>query len=564
MSTPGDIYAAIEAIWEVSAADRLLALEQYKALAEACRRDPLAYAMASAAAAEGVLRTAESQTAEAWLAEATRALPMEPPPFVLAQVRRAQAVVAGALGNPEAALQLATEACGHADAVGAPALQAKCFQVLGMLLSTSGMFEEALDAAFDARRAHVALGRQPPGVLENNIAILLSELGYLDRAWNYADLCVRVADGEGKPGHQGSALVTRGWAAYSAGRHADAVADYLEGLDVAGSVGNVQTLQVLNINLGSAYIGLGRDAEALAAFAEAEALLPRRPSRWLEAGIAMERAPLLEDAAAAKALRFARDGFDQIGRAAEAAMAAKRLYELARRRALWQEALEHHEDWTRRLEALAQGRRRRRTRATELRIEKELQGRLDADESEELDQVVRDLEATGEDLRARNRELELLAARDALTGLANRRAFDLRLAADLVRRSGAVSLAVIDVENFKEVNDTFGHAVGDQVLVRVASLLKEGRRVADVVARRGGDEFVLLLPGATVGAARSVARRILAAVRAEPWGTVAVGLRVTLSIGVAAAGEQDDPESLFDAADAALYASKGAGRDRVS
>lgn len=558
------VLSRIEAIREVGAADRLAALGQFKALAAEVENDPLAYAVAACAVAEGVLRTAESQTAEDWLTRATTGLPAEPPALVLAFVRRTQAMVSVGLGRNDAALQFATEACGHADRSGDSYLQARCSHGLGMVLSTSGLLEEALDASFDARRHYIASGRPPPGGVENNIAILLGDLDYLDRSWEYADKCVVLAAQEGKRAEQASALVTRGWAAYRSGKLEESVADYLLGLEVARSNGNIQTLQILNINLGVSYIALGWMDEAADAFAQVEALLPERPSRWLEAIIKMETAALMDDEAAAAALAHARDELTTIGRAKEAADAVQKLYELAKQRGLWKEALEHHEDWTRRERELAEGRRRRRSRATELRIEKELRGTIDSDEPEELHEVLRTLEATSEDLRVRNRELELLAKRDELTGLLNRRGFDQRLEAELARRQGALSLAVIDVDRFKDVNDTYGHAVGDAVLVRVAALLQEGRRVADLVARRGGDEFVLLLPGANAQAARSVAGRVVDRVRREPWGEVVEGLEVTLSVGVAAAEPDQTGAELFAAADGALYSTKEGGRDGVS
>ena len=553
----------IERIWDVGGANRAEAIRLFKELAATKAERPLQFAVVAAATAECVLRTAESGTAEGWVARASAALGASPPPRPLAWVRRAQAMVAVGLGRHDAAQKFAMEACGHAERGGDPFLQAKCSHGLGMVLSTAGMLEEALDASFDARRSYLAAGRAVPGGLENNIAILLSDLDYLDRASEHADRCVKRAAREGKRVEQASALVTRGWAAYRDGRPEDAVADYLEGLEVARTNGNVQTLQVLNINLGSAYVALGRAEEARAAFDAVEALLPARPSRWLRAATDLESAALLDDEAAAQALAGARDEFDRIGRAAEAAKSAERLYLLARRCGHWKDALEHHEDWMRRRDELAASRRRRRSRATELRIEQELAGELDRDASDALEEVVRDLQAVGEDLRARNRELEALATMDPLTGLANRRGFDQRLEAELARLGGPLSLAVVDVDYFKTVNDTFGHAVGDEVLVRVAAALGTGRRVADLVARRGGDEFVLLLPGADVRAARSVARRLVEQVRAEDWESLGAGLQVTLSVGVAAAAAGQGADALFAAADAALYLAKEAGRDRV-
>jgi diguanylate cyclase (GGDEF)-like protein len=158
-------------------------------------------------------------------------------------------------------------------------------------------------------------------------------------------------------------------------------------------------------------------------------------------------------------------------------------------------------------------------------------------------------------------EMELLrdqAERDPLTGLHNRRY--LQQARDI---GGPVALAVLDIDHFKTVNDRFGHAVGDRVLVRVAELLREQVRSDDVVARTGGEEFVLLMPRTDDAEALACCERVRAALRAEPWDELAPGLRLTASLGVVTAPEATDLGALVRDADARLYAAKRAGRDRA-
>ena len=169
-------------------------------------------------------------------------------------------------------------------------------------------------------------------------------------------------------------------------------------------------------------------------------------------------------------------------------------------------------------------------------------------------------------LQRENRVLERQARQDALTGLANRRAFDDALAARLVeaRESGA-SLAVVafDLDHFKSINDRYTHAAGDSVLREAANVLRAVCRASDLAARIGGEEFVLLLPGADRTAACAIAERVRAELAFRPFAALAPGVRVTLSAGVAVdtgAGSADD---LLRTADAALYRAKGEGRDRV-
>ena len=155
---------------------------------------------------------------------------------------------------------------------------------------------------------------------------------------------------------------------------------------------------------------------------------------------------------------------------------------------------------------------------------------------------------------------------DPLTGVLNRGGFEERFGQEVerVRRSGErVTLLVADVDRFKGINDRFGHAIGDEILERVARVLSEETRPADVVARLGGEEFGVLLPGATRDEGVAVAERCrceIAHMAAPVSGPVAV----TVSFGVATFPDDGDcRDSLFRQADAAVYAAKDQGRDRV-
>jgi len=156
------------------------------------------------------------------------------------------------------------------------------------------------------------------------------------------------------------------------------------------------------------------------------------------------------------------------------------------------------------------------------------------------------------------------ADRDWLTGLRNRR----YLARELERLTrerlaGPLSLAVLDLDHFKSINDRFGHEAGDKVLVRVAELLGDALRGSDVVVRSGGEEFIVLMPLTDAPAARICCERIRAAVRDEPWEQIDPHLRITASVGIASADELPDLGVLVKLADQRLYAAKHAGRDRV-
>ena len=191
---------------------------------------------------------------------------------------------------------------------------------------------------------------------------------------------------------------------------------------------------------------------------------------------------------------------------------------------------------------------------------------------------VRDEQSRGalEEIRQLRREADILerkaasaerqARLDSLTGLLNRKGFDSE-ALSLVERTAierqALTMAWIDVDRFKAVNDRFGHAVGDLVLATVGRLLREHVRSGDIAARSGGDEFAVLIPGADRGTATRSIARLHDAVRAHPWEEIAAGLAVTLSVGLAELREGEPLSGLARRADEAMYTAKRSGRNRI-
>jgi diguanylate cyclase (GGDEF)-like protein len=163
--------------------------------------------------------------------------------------------------------------------------------------------------------------------------------------------------------------------------------------------------------------------------------------------------------------------------------------------------------------------------------------------------------------------VENLAATDGLTGLFNRRYFDSAFARELSRcdrSSSSLALLMVDVDHFKSFNDTYGHAMGDLVLKKVAGMLSSGIRKADVLARFGGEEFVVILPNVTPQGALESAERLRESVAAAPIHPGGPRKRVTVSIGAALfPADAQDSASLLKAADEALYEAKRLGRNQV-
>lgn len=174
---------------------------------------------------------------------------------------------------------------------------------------------------------------------------------------------------------------------------------------------------------------------------------------------------------------------------------------------------------------------------------------------------------TGARIVDREETLRQLAVRDPLTQALNRRGiFDLlereRLRAE--RHDAEVTVILADIDHFKRINDTYGHAVGDAVLVEIVRRLTEAVRPYDGVGRVGGEEFLLVLTGPpNAFDPATVAERVRAAVAAQPVRFAGNIIPVTVSMGVARAGPDHTVESLLHAADAALYEAKADGRDLV-
>ncbi len=178
-----------------------------------------------------------------------------------------------------------------------------------------------------------------------------------------------------------------------------------------------------------------------------------------------------------------------------------------------------------------------------------------------------------DELKEKNRQLEeilskveLLAITDPLTGIPNRRHFEMIIEKEFnrtVRYKTPTSCIMIDIDHFKSVNDQYGHGVGDFVLTEVANLIKNCIRKVDTIARWGGEEFVILLPGTNIDKAYKTASRIKETISKFQFSNIQK--TVTVSLGIASIPEPsiDSSEKLIDAADNALYEAKAKGRNRI-
>ena len=169
-------------------------------------------------------------------------------------------------------------------------------------------------------------------------------------------------------------------------------------------------------------------------------------------------------------------------------------------------------------------------------------------------------------LEQKTRELELQATRDNLTGLFNRRYADAYLGQQLARSSRVplqLSVALADIDLFKQINDSHSHATGDEVLRRVADILRARCRESDVIARYGGEEFLICFPDTTVAEAHEACEQLRTQIEAHPWAALGLRDKVTISFGVAACMPGLSVQAVINKADTRLYSAKNTGRNRV-
>lgn len=235
------------------------------------------------------------------------------------------------------------------------------------------------------------------------------------------------------------------------------------------------------------------------------------------------------------------EGLSGIGRELQEAEDLARLRELMRRRL---DELERRYQERRQMES------RHRARA--------------AENLNRMNDQIQSLQKEVRDLRGRLSEARADSRLDPLTRLPNRRAYQERLryeAARFERFGRPLSLALVDIDDFKSLNDEFGHRVGDRTLARLARVLGQGLRESDFLARYGGEEFILLLPETGPDEARDVLERQRRRVAETHFDEAGVRLRVTVSAGIASFAAGDGVEAVFERADAALYRAKEAGRN---
>ncbi len=442
-----------------------------------------------------------------------------------------------------------------------------CFSLMGLIHFHLCDYAQALDWHTQGMAVREAAGDEF-GVAESlsNIGIVYLELEDYARARECHTRSLTYARRAGRPRLEMLSLCNLSSGYVSLSRFAEAGDAAGQAIALAESLDIKETLGAALQNLGHAHAGLGQPGEALDCFRRAlraahaiedqecavKVLCARGALQAAVGDLAQARASLVEAATRAQSL----------GARKTVSEAARELASVCRRQGDYPAALAHSETYRRTEREIFTEQAARRAQAVAFGMEVEHHRR----EAAALAEANTALQEANLALQAANARLESLATTDPLTGLPNHRALVAALDAEIAGASGEggrCGLLFLDIDHFKRVNDTYGHSVGDAVLREFAACVRAALHSGDTLGRWGGEEFLVVLPGMDAAGAQEAGERVRAAVAERPL-LAEPELCVTCSVGVAACPPRSAVRAaLVDAADAALYAAKRLGRNRV-
>jgi diguanylate cyclase (GGDEF)-like protein len=464
---------------------------------------------------------------------------------------------------------------------GDPKLERDCLQVKSSAYASLGEFEAAIDAVFGAYRINTEL-EDVLGMIWslNNISAMYHQLGDNETSLEYATKAIERCESIGDLVRKAAALNNQGIARCALGRFPEAIKDFENALAITRDLElNDITAQTL-VNLAEALSGTGSHAKALETLDIALDLV--RANKQTEGVVYC----LLNSAKIELAQRHASQAVEYANAAIEAAQDADlKLLEFQsfeikaqayKQQNDFEQALTAFEEFHRLEKEVRDDAANRKMRVFNAQREAErLRGeaKLEQLRNVELMQALEALEQANQakttllvELEEKTSELELLILQDPLTRLYNRRHLESYLTEEFSRASleqHPLPVAMLDVDDFKFVNDTFGHLIGDQVLQHLAGILHTVLRSSDMPARYGGEEFAFVLPRSSPQDALLVCERIRSTVEHYDWEAVQKGLKVTVSIGMVWDTNVANFEKLIARADDRLYEAKRYGKNLV-
>ncbi len=465
------------------------------------------------------------------------------------------------LNDFEAALSHAIKGLEASREAGSKLDEAFALHNIGWVYDNFGLHKDALDS-FSAELAileECGVGGGRKARVLNAVGMGYRRLGDHGRATTYLESSLALAQQLGDLRSQARALGNLGVVQENLNQPETALRYYEQSITLYLRADDPYELARQYTHMGNALLGLARDGEARSAFTQALVHLQRAPNVSLKIDVLLSLSELAKrqgDAPLAfERLNNAAKLADPETAPADAYRVHKALAELYKARGEPRQALHHFETFHSLQERVRREAEERKTKGLLLQFDVE---RLEFErEMYRLKHV---------ELARAYAQLEEVSVRDPLTNLHNRRFLAQQLAQEVERakRYGRpLSLMLCDIDNFKQVNDTFSHAVGDEVLKIIADVLKSRTRTSDLKARLGGEELVAVFPETSLEDAVSLCEAMRRAAEGYDWAGLHPELRVTLSLGVAELTPHDTPDSLLRLADDRMYEAKRSGKNRV-
>jgi diguanylate cyclase (GGDEF)-like protein len=486
----------------------------------------------------------------------------------------AHAEVLFMLNEYSASLDAARTAHSRWQATGDPVHEPDSLTWIGASLTQLSRYQEAFEKLHGALDRYKALGREARACRAlNYVAIVHEELGDIEEGFRVYEEALAAAERDGDPDMCGRILGNLGEACVALGKYERGLAYLDRAITLLAPLGADSLLAWCHYAVARVHVAHKRWDRASETYEIALGLALKGGALRTHAevlnGLGKLHASMGDYAAATRHLEQA------LGLCEEARVESvqfrtnEALADVHERYGNHEAALRHFKAFHRTRAAVYD--EIARAKVSSLKSEFELEKTRQQQEiyqlrNVELASAYDELKRLHEEVSRQAELLQQISIRDGLTGTYNRRFLDERLKEEVTRAARyrqPLSAALLDIDHFKSINDSLSHAIGDDVLQVLATVVSEQLRDTDLLVRYGGEEFVVLLPLTALENAGKAAEKVRAAVEEHDWKSVHPGLRVTVSIGVAEMTSPEVPDSLIDAADRKLYEAKKAGRNRV-
>jgi diguanylate cyclase (GGDEF)-like protein len=441
-------------------------------------------------------------------------------------------------------------------------LQFSCFNTLCHCYGELGLLDESVTYGIEGVEKITKHGLTQMPVYRkilNNLAVTLSYLGEHQRSLHYYHLCLEHARETKSLAGEGNALNNIGTVYHDLSDHPKSLEYFKQALKISGPINDSDTVVWALNNCGTAYRHMKQLNKAnhayFRALKELEKVLNPAKESLVKSNIGkvyeLQKKFVLSERYQLFAL-----GLAEKLQASQRIMGAHQaLFELYEAWGNYPKAFFHHKAY-----------HELKVKELEQAASSKTKGMMVKFEVEKLKQEQEIYRLKNVELAAAMTKLEELSNQDSLTGLYNRRFFDKQLRETFSQAKNQqlpLTVMIADIDNFKLINDTFSHAVGDDVLRIIASLFTNTLRGSDVVVRYGGEEIVALFPETTLENAKLVCEKICQKIEHYPWHKLHPALKVTMSMGLADDLALANPEKLLSVADAVLYRVKHSGKNRV-